>query len=133
MPLSADDLLVESRATLRRVNPNEAASLVRDGALLIDIRPQHQRAMEGEIPGSIFIERNNLEYRFDLSAEWHIPEIREYSQHVIVLCSAGYASSYAAAVLQRMGFTNATDLDGGFQAWRDAGLPAQLGGTVPRP
>jgi hypothetical protein len=43
------------------------------------------------------------------------------------VCDGGYASSFAAATLQELGFSRATDLDGGFQAWRAAGLPVQPG------
>jgi rhodanese-related sulfurtransferase len=45
-----------------------------------------------------------------------------------VVCSEGYTSSLAAAVLQEMGFRHATDLDGGFLAWAAAGLPVERGG-----
>ena len=133
MALSANDVLEEARAQLQRVNPNEAASLVRGGALLVDIRPQHQRAREGEIPGSLFIERNVLEWRFDLTDEFHIPEVTSYDQKVVITCSEGYTSSLAAFALQRLGFVNATDIEGGFQAWKTADLPTQPGGTDPLP
>jgi rhodanese-related sulfurtransferase len=39
------------------------------------------------------------------------------------MCDEGYQSSLAAAMLQRLGLPRATDLDGGFRAWREAGLP----------
>lgn len=42
---------------------------------------------------------------------------------LIVMCDAGYQSSLAAGTLQDLGFSRATDPDGGFQAWRAAGLP----------
>jgi 3-mercaptopyruvate sulfurtransferase SseA len=42
---------------------------------------------------------------------------------IIVVCQEGFQSSLAAAALQRLGLRNATDLDGGFAAWREAGLP----------
>ena len=44
---------------------------------------------------------------------------------MILVCSEGYSSSLAAASLQDLGLRNATDLIGGFQAWRDAGLPVR--------
>jgi rhodanese-related sulfurtransferase len=47
-----------------------------------------------------------------------------------VLCDEGYQSSLAAATLQELGFARATDVVGGFQAWRGAGLPV---GSVPDP
>jgi rhodanese-related sulfurtransferase len=48
-----------------------------------------------------------------------------YDVEVIVVCDEGYASSLAAASLQEIGLQRATDLDGGFQAWKAAGLPVR--------
>jgi rhodanese-related sulfurtransferase len=54
-----------------------------------------------------------------------LPGIDEaiYERIVIVICDEGYASSLAASDLQRLGIHRATDVIGGFQAWRRAGLP----------
>ena len=98
---------------------------MRDGALLVDIRPQAQRAAEGEVPGALIIERNVLEWRLDPASDARLPEAGSYDLRVIVMCSAGYTSSLAAASLQDLGLSAATDLVGGFQAWARAGLPVQ--------
>ena len=90
--------------------------------MLVDIRPALQRA-HGEIPGALVIERNVLEWRLDPASPDRIPEVEGYGQTIVVVCDAGYASSLAAASLQALGLAHATDLDGGFQAWRAAGLP----------
>jgi rhodanese-related sulfurtransferase len=125
--LDLDDLVAEARARLRRPSPAEAARAVaEDGALLVDIRPEAQRRREGEIPGAVIIDRNVLEWRLAPGSEHRIPELRHPDQPVIVFCSGGFASSLAAASLQRLGLTGATDLDGGFQAWDADGRP-----TVP--
>jgi hypothetical protein len=58
-----DDLLADARSRIARVTPREAASRIADGALLVDIRPASQRALEGEAPGSLIVERNVLEWR----------------------------------------------------------------------
>lgn len=129
MPKSVDDLLDDARSHLRRVSPDEAFIRRQHGALLVDIRPQAQREREGEAVGSMFIERNHLEWRFDISRPWHIEEVTSYDQDVIILCSAGYTSSLAAYALQQLGFEKATDVEGGFMAWKEAGLPTQAGGT----
>jgi rhodanese-related sulfurtransferase len=89
----------------------------------VDIRPVAQRSADGEIPGALILERNVLEWRLDPASDHRIPEITGREQVVIVVCDAGYASSLAAASLQAVGLPRATDLDGGFQAWRAAGLP----------
>jgi rhodanese-related sulfurtransferase len=117
-----DDVLAQARSRLRRLPPHEARDAVVTGAVLVDIRPERQRAAEGEIPGALVIERNVLEWRFDPASQARLP-VAHYDLHVIVVCSEGYTSSLAAAGLQDLGVHRATDLDGGFLAWRAAGLP----------
>jgi rhodanese-related sulfurtransferase len=122
-----DQLLAASRARLTRLSPGEARVAVAAGALLVDIRPQAQRDAEGEIPGALIVERNVLEWRFDPACPARLPVAR-YDLRLIVVCSEGYTSSLAAASLQDIGLRLATDLAGGFLAWRAAGLPV----TAPR-
>jgi rhodanese-related sulfurtransferase len=119
------EVLEQARSRLDRLEPAGAWAAMRDGALLVDIRPQAQRAAEGEVPGALIIERNVLEWRLDPASDARLPEAGSYDLRVIVMCSAGYTSSLAAASLQDLGLSAATDLDGGFQAWARAGLPVQ--------
>jgi rhodanese-related sulfurtransferase len=120
---TVDQLLVSARQRLLRLSPREAAIEQREGALLVDIRPEAQRGLEGEIPGSLVIERNVLEWRLDPSSDARLDEARGYDVRVIVFCSQGYTSSLAAASLQDLGLWRATDIEGGFLRWRVAGLP----------
>jgi rhodanese-related sulfurtransferase len=126
MRRTVDDLLAAARSRLARVGPHEAAAAAGDGALLVDIRSDTQRAADGAIPGALHHPRNVLEWRADPNASHHDPALSgDLGRHVILVCDAGYASSLAAATLQDLGFARATDLDGGFQAWRAAGLPVE--------
>jgi rhodanese-related sulfurtransferase len=113
-----DDLLANARARLDRPDPRRAAELVERGAILVDTRPAWQREQEGELPGALLIERNHLEWRLDPTSDARIPEAVDHGVAWIVVCSEGYASSLAAASLQDLGLRNATDLDGGYQAWK---------------
>jgi rhodanese-related sulfurtransferase len=122
---TVDDLLARARARLHRLEPLDAAAAVERGALLVDTRPEWQRREEGEIPGALLIERNHIEWRLDPASDARIPEAVDHDVEVIVVCSEGYASSLAAASLQDLGLRRATDLIGGFRAWREAGLPTQ--------
>jgi rhodanese-related sulfurtransferase len=122
---SIDEILAEARSRLNRLEPREAYA--ERGALLVDIRPAAQRALEGEIPGALIIERNVLEWRFDPASDARLPQADGYDVRVVVFCSEGYTSSLAAAALQDIGLARATDIIGGFRAWSDGGLP-----TVPR-
>jgi rhodanese-related sulfurtransferase len=124
---SVDELTEAARLRLERLTPGQAQAAMRDGAILADIRPQEQRQAEGAVPGALIIERNVLEWRLDPRSDARLPEATGYDVHVIVMCSAGYASSLAAASLQDLGLSRATDLDGGFLAWELAGLPVRPG------
>ncbi|HEY8545790.1 MAG TPA: rhodanese-like domain-containing protein, partial [Acidimicrobiales bacterium] len=66
----------------------------------------------------VVVERNVLEWRLDPTSPWRLPEVTDHDQQIVVVCDEGYASSLAAASLQSLGLRNATDLDGGYQAWR---------------
>ena len=121
--VSVDELLAAARARLDRVDPVAAGAAVGSGAVLIDIRSDSQIAADGVVPGALVIPRNVLEWRLDPGGDFRHPDAPGIEAHVILMCNEGYASSLAAATLQDMGFTRATDLDGGFQAWLAAGLP----------
>jgi rhodanese-related sulfurtransferase len=121
-----DTYLAEARAHLDRVTPQELAAL--DDALVIDTRPLHNRVADGEIPGSIPVERIVLEWRLDPEGDHRLPGFTADTT-VVVLCNEGYSSSLAARELQRIGLPKATDLIGGFRAWAAAGLPVREGGT----
>lgn len=127
---SIEEILAAARARLRRLDPERAHLAVRGGALLVDIRPAGQRAAHGTVPGALAVERNVLEWRFDPRCAARLPHAVDYDVPVIVLCQEGYTSSLAAAALQDLGLHRATDVAGGFAAWRIAGLPT-LGPTPP--
>ncbi len=132
MPASIDELLDDARSRLQRVDPFEAADAMTHGALVVDTRPLERRSAEGEIPGSVVIGRNVLEWRLDPRGPHHIPEVTGYGQRIIVVCNEGYASTLAAVSLQNLGLRAATDLVGGYRAWRAAGLPITFDLAVPR-
>ena len=118
-----DGLLRESRARFERLTAQGAYEAMAAGALLVDIRGDGQRDADGVVPGSLFIARNVLEWRLDPTSGHQHPSVGGLGRQVILMCNEGYQSSLAAATLQTLGFARATDVIGGFQAWRDAGLP----------
>ena len=128
-----DRFLARARSRLTRLGPLQARDAVRNGAILVDIRPEFQRRADGEIPGAIIVERNHLEWRLHPASSSRIVEAEDVDVHWIVMCDEGYASSLAAATLQMIGLHLATDVAGGFQAWRAAGLPVTSPGTVTPP
>jgi rhodanese-related sulfurtransferase len=120
-----DQLLEQARRCLERLDPWAAAAAVDAGATLIDIRSDSQIARDGVVPGALVVERNVLEWRLDPASQHRHPNAPGLGDHLILMCNEGYQSSLAAATLQQLGFARATDVIGGFQAWRAAGLPAQ--------
>ena len=126
-----DEILAAARARLDRLDPERAHLAHRGGALLVDIRPAAQRAAHGTVPGSLVIERNVLEWRFDPRCPARLPQAVGYDLRVMVICQEGYTSSLAAVALQDLGLHHATDVVGGFVAWRLAGLPV-LGPNPPQ-
>jgi rhodanese-related sulfurtransferase len=118
------DLLADVRAGLDRLEPAAARKAAAAGAVLIDIRPEENRRTEGRLPGAVVIDRNVLEWRLDPTSDAALP-IASHDLHVVLVCNEGYASSLAAATLRDLGVGRATDLIGGFRAWKAAGLPVE--------
>jgi rhodanese-related sulfurtransferase len=104
------------------LSPEQAFAAQQRGAVLVDIRPQASREAEGALPGAVVIERTVLEWRLDPACDARLP-IAGYDLDVVIVCNEGYSSSLAAATLRQLGIRRATDLDGGFRAWKAAGLP----------
>jgi rhodanese-related sulfurtransferase len=122
--LSIEHVLSAARVRLRRISAGDAyEATIKIQATLVDIRPEAQRAMEGSIAGALVVERNVLEWRFDPASEARLPVAANHDIPLILFCSEGYSSSLAALALQNLGLHRATDMIGGFQAWKAAGLP----------
>jgi rhodanese-related sulfurtransferase len=122
---TVEGLLAEARARVPRLGPREAELALREGARLVDIRSELQRARDGVVPGACFVPRNVLEWRLDPSCPHRDRTLAQAGARIILMCDEGCQSSLAAAALQRYGLAEVSDLIGGFQAWQAAGLPAQ--------
>lgn len=122
-PRTIDDVLAQARARFTRIDPATAAELLDHRRIvLVDTRPQSQRDADGTVPGALVIDRNVLEWRLDPASDARLP-IARHDLPVVIMCNQGYSSSLAAAGLLDLGIHRATDMIGGFQAWRAAGLP----------
>ena len=125
MRKTINELLAEAQSRLERLEPHEVAAAMERGALLVDIRSEDVRRHEGVIPGALHVPRNVLEWRVDPESGSQDPAIAGHENDLILFCSEGYSSSLAAVTLHELGFDRATDVVGGFQAWRAAGLPVE--------
>ncbi|MBT2383822.1 rhodanese-like domain-containing protein [Streptomyces sp. ISL-11] len=128
--MRVEELLAAAREGLDRLGPAEAAAAQAGGGLLVDIRYAALRERDGLILGALVVERNELEWRLDPLSDHRAAEATRHDLRVVVVCDEGYASSLAAVSLRRLGLHHATDLIGGFQAWRAAGLPVRRVGAA---
>ena len=117
-PPAIDRLLAHARSTLDRVQPKDVDDEVANGAIVVDVRPVDQRQRDGDLPGAVVVDRNVLEWRLDPTSPHRLEIATGSDVRFIIVCNEGYSSSLAAATLQELGLRRATDLAGGFQAWR---------------
>ncbi|HXH96343.1 MAG TPA: rhodanese-like domain-containing protein [Gaiellaceae bacterium] len=116
-----EQVLAQARSRIARYTPAEAAAA--DGVLLVDLRSRDERERDGIIPGSVHVPRSVLEWRCDPDSSSANPVVADRSLRLVLVCAHGYSSSLAAASLADLGFESPGDLAGGFEAWREAGLP----------
>jgi rhodanese-related sulfurtransferase len=114
------ELLADARSRIARYTPAQAQA--EEDVVLVDLRSHDERAATGIIPGSIHVPRTVLEWRCDPQSGWSNANVADRSLLLVLVCAHGYSSSFAAAALVELGFGRAGDMDGGFEAWRDAGL-----------
>jgi rhodanese-related sulfurtransferase len=124
-PRSVEEMLADARAQLQRVTPAQALAEQAEGALIVDTRTFEQRQAHGLIPRAKVIDRTVFEWRLDPASPHADPDVGDHGRRVIVVCSQGYSSSLAAASLQALGLHRATDMIGGFEAWKADGLPVE--------
>ncbi|HEU4450197.1 MAG TPA: MFS transporter [Gaiellaceae bacterium] len=128
------DLLADARGRIApRLEPREAFEAMTDGAVLVDLRSHDERRREGVVPGSVHVPRSVLEWRVDPDSGYANPHLGGLDARLVVFCAEGYSSSLAAAALRELGCSRATDLAGGFAAWKAAGLPVEGARELPEP
>ncbi len=128
-----DDLFRDACSRIDCLSPQESHTEVEAGGLIIDVRTPDNRRRDGIVPGSVHIERTVLEWRVDPDCPWHNPNLDGTEQRLIVMCDHGYSSALAAASLVELGFVRPAHLVGGFEAWREAGLPVRDCPSEPPP
>lgn len=121
--LSLDGLVREAASQIARLSPPEAFSASAADGLIVDIRSADARELHGIVPGSLHIPRTVLEWRVAVDSPWRNVHLDGLDQRLILMCDHGYSSILAASNLVRLGFHRAGDLIGGFEAWKEAGLP----------
>ncbi len=110
--------LQQLRESVPQIDTAEALEKRRSGAVLLDIRESDETA-QGIIENAKVIARGYLE----TSAQTEIPDT---DTPVVVYCASGTRSLFAAESLRSIGYTNVASLDGGIDAWKQAGLPIEM-------
>jgi MFS family permease len=123
---TAAELVADARRRIApRFEPQEARQAMSRGAVLVDLRSEDERRRTGVIPGSVHIPRSVLEWRVDPDSGYANPHLGGLERELILFCADGFSSSLAAASIRELGCTKATDLVGGFTAWKAAGFPVR--------
>ena len=113
------ELLSQIKAEIDEVDPVRARELIESGdPLIVDVREQDEWD-EGHVPGAIHIPRGHLESRIEAAAT-------DRSQSILLYCSAGNRSAFAAKTLQELGYDEPVSLAGGFTDWKRNGFPVEL-------
>jgi rhodanese-related sulfurtransferase len=118
-----DRLVDQAVGQITRFEAPEAFSASAGHGVIIDIRSQDARELNGVIPGSLHIRRTVLEWRIALDSPWRNVHLGGLDQRLILICDHGYSSILAASNLVQLGFYRAGDVIGGFEAWRNEALP----------
>jgi molybdopterin/thiamine biosynthesis adenylyltransferase/rhodanese-related sulfurtransferase len=113
------ELLQQVRAEISEIDASRARELVdAREPVVVDVREQDEWD-EGHIPGAVHIPRGHLESRIERTA----PDL---SGQVLLYCSAGNRSAFAAKTLEEMGYEDVVSLAGGFTDWKRNGFPIEL-------
>jgi rhodanese-related sulfurtransferase len=117
----------EAKAEVPSVSAQEAQQQMQQDAktVLVDVRDADEIRQAGALPGALNISLGMLPVRADqqLPEQFRNPKLQDRSRPVITSCALGLNAARGAQVLKEMGFTNVRYIEGGFKAWKEAGLP----------
>jgi len=113
----------ETTAEPELISPALAAERVERGALLIDVRPEKYLATEGSTSAATWVDRNRMADQFIAGGADFLGDAADPDREIVVMCGSVNGSGPMAKWLLENGHTNVSHVDGGFSAWRDAGLP----------
>ena len=126
MPITpVRELVAAAKKQITSLSPDEARARADAGdVLLIDIRDVRELAREGRIPGAFHAPRGMLEFWIDPTSPYHKPDLAT-EKSLVLFCASAWRSALSAKTLQDMGVEGVAEVEGGFSAWRDAGLPIE--------
>ena len=110
-------LVADAKTRVKEVNIDEYQKMPREGHVLIDTREDREWT-EGHAVGAVHLSKGVIERDIE-------NEVPDKSTTMVLYCDGGFRSALVADTLQKMGYTNAISLDGGWRAWNSAGLPVE--------
>ncbi len=113
-----DEKLRQLKESIPEISPSHARDLQEQGAALIDVREQDEIA-QGSPVGAYRLGRGFLELRIEES----IPDTQ---RPILTMCAGGTRSLFAAEDLKRLGYANVQSVAGGFNRWKNEGLPFEV-------
>jgi rhodanese-related sulfurtransferase len=119
MPTSVKEMLAAANASVPRVSREEAAVLMGEGALVVDVRVASELQATGKVPGALHASRGMLEFKADPDSPYHGPAFTR-DRTVIFYCASGGRSALAGKTLQDLGYKDVRNL-GGFKDWVEGG------------
>ena len=118
-------LVAKAKSETNTMTPQQAFDEAQSGrAFLIDIRDIRELQREGQINGAFHAPRGMLEFWADPQSPYY-KDVFAKSGNLVLFCASSWRSALAAKTLQDMGMNNIFDMDGGFNAWKSAGLPIE--------
>jgi rhodanese-related sulfurtransferase len=121
MAQTAAEMVGQAMAQIESVSPKDAfEQMSADHAVLLDVREPVE--WEQHIQGAVQVPRGLLEFAADPTSPRHKSEL-DPTRRVIVYCRSGVRAALATHTLKTLGYENVANLEGGFTAWKDAGLP----------
>jgi rhodanese-related sulfurtransferase len=118
-------MVAAAKDQIRSISPSEAKAKADAGeALLVDIRDIRELAREGRVPGAFHAPRGMLEFWVSPDSPYHKTELAE-AKELILFCASAWRSALSVQTLQGMGVEAISEIEGGFAAWRDSGLPVE--------
>lgn len=116
-------LIAEARARIVTLTLDEAkAKHGNPNVVFVDIRDVRELEREGMIPGAFHAPRGMLEFWVDPESPYY-KDIFGSGKEFVLYCASAWRSSLATAALQDMGLEPVCHIEGGFKAWKEAGLP----------
>jgi len=124
---SLAEMVADAKGRIENLTVEQVASELNGGnVILIDVRDDDQRSQDGAIPNSVSAPSVSgmLEFWADPTSAYH-REPFDPARRTILYCTAGGRAALATDTLQKMGYGNVANLDGGIKAWKEGGHPVE--------